>query len=60
MDSKIQKLEDRIIEIDKEIALKEKEMRDLSRKVSEIQVDILELKTEKKTTIKIINHLKGK
>jgi uncharacterized protein YdcH (DUF465 family) len=58
MDSKIQKLEDRKQELENLIAQKTEEMKSLSRAVSEIQVQILELKGELKATNKIINLLK--
>ena len=55
----LQKLENRKAELEKEIALKENEMRDLSRQVSECQVSVLELRGELKGLLKMIESLKG-
>ena len=54
------KLEDRKVEVEKEITSKMEEMRNLSRTVSEIQVLILELKGELNGVIKMLKSLKEK
>ena len=54
------KLEDRKVEVEKEITSKMEEMRNLSRTVSEIQVLILELKGELNGGIKMLKSLKEK
>lgn len=52
------KLEDRKVELEKELAKKDKEMRELSQQVSQIQVLILELRGELNGVIKMLNSLK--
>ncbi len=54
------KLEDRKVELEKEIAENDKKMREFSQQVSQIQVLILELRGELKGLIKMINSLKEK
>lgn len=56
----ILKLEDRKVELEKEIAEKDKKMREFSQQVSQIQVLILELRGELKGVIKMLNSLKEK
>lgn len=56
----ILKLEDRKVEIEKELAKKDKEMREFSQQVSQIQVLILELRGELNGVIKILNSLNEK
>lgn len=55
----ISKLENRQTELEKEISLKEEELKEASRKVSQIQVDILELRGSLKETQKMLKSLKG-
>jgi len=52
------KLEDRKVELEKEIAEKDKKMRGFSQQVSQIQVLILELRGELNGVIKMLNSLK--
>jgi len=54
----IEKLEDQKIVLEKEIAEKIEKMRDFSKQVSEIQVEILSLKGELKAVLKMLNSLK--
>jgi len=54
----ISKLEVRKSEVEKCIADKTKELSDASRKVSEIQVNLLEMKGELKAVIRMLEELK--
>ena len=54
----IEKLENQKIVLQKLISEKEQEMRDLSRRVSEVQVEIIESRGELKAINKIIEELK--
>ena len=54
----IKKLEDRKNEVEKEISKLDLEKRNLSRRISEIQVIIIGLTGEKNAVIDIINELK--
>ena len=56
----ILKLEDRKVELEKELAEKDKKMRELSQQVSQIQVLILEFRGELNGVIKMLNLLKEK
>ena len=56
----LSKLENRKFALEKELAEKEKEMREHSRQVSECQVLILELRGELKGLLKMLNSLKEK
>ena len=57
-ESIIKKLEDRKNETEKEISKLDLEKRNLSRRISEIQVMIIGLNGEKNAVIDIINELK--
>lgn len=54
----ISQLESRKTDIEQKIAQREEEMRRLSRRVSEIQVEIIELKGQLKLIEKMIKSLK--
>jgi len=54
----ISQLESQKTDLEQKIAQKEKEMRHLSRRVSEIQVEIIELKGQLKLIEKMINAIK--
>jgi len=54
----ISQLESQKTDLEQKIAQKEKEMRHLSRRVSEIQVEIIELKGQLKLVEKMINTIK--
>lgn len=57
---KISQLEDWKSALERDISQKEHEMRELSRRVSDIQVEILSLKGELKGVLKMLKSLKEK